>query len=85
MLPDANVNIEKEGSDSDKYLINPVEYEIFSSNMSEKLDASVCSPYEIIISYPLLLNKFDNYDGDINKNELRKKFEIGKELYHKDN
>ena len=85
LLPDANVNIGKAGSNSDKYLINPVEYELFSSNKSEKLDTSVCSPYELIISYPLLLNKFDNYEGDINKNELRKKFEMGKELYHMDN
>jgi len=85
LLPDANINIGKAGSNSDKYLINPVEYELFSSNKSEKLDASVCSPYELIISYPLLLNKFDNYEGDINKNELRKKFEMGKKLYHMDN
>lgn len=85
LLPDANINIEKGSSDSDKYFINPVEYEFFSSNMSEKLDASVCSPYELIISYPLLISKFDTYDGDINKNELRKRFEIGKELHHMDN
>ena len=85
LLPDSNVNIGKEGSNSDKYLINPVEYELFSSNMNEKLDASVCSPNELIISYPLLLNKFDNYEGDINKNELRKKFDMGKELNYKDN
>ena len=85
LLPDANINIGKAGSNSDKYLINPVEYELFSSNKSEKLDASVCSPYELIISFPLLLNKFDNYEGDINKNELRKKFEMGKKLYHMDN
>ena len=85
LLPDANSNIGKEGSNSDKYLINPVEYELFSSNMNEKLDTSVCSQNELIISYPLLLNKFDNYEGDINKNELRKKFEMGKELYYMDN
>ena len=85
LLPDANINIEKEGSDNDKYFINPVEYELFSSNKNEKLDTSVCSPYELIISYPLLLNKFDKYEGDINKNELRRKFEMGKELYHMDN
>ena len=35
------------------YLINPVEYEFFSSNTGEKIDASICDPNEIIISYPI--------------------------------
>ena len=42
-------------------------------------------PYEMLISYPLLLNKFDKYIEGINQNEYRKKFDIGKELNKKDN
>ena len=30
-------------------------------------------PYEMLISYPLLLNKFDKYIESINQNEYRKK------------
>ena len=72
---------------NDKYLINKVEYELFSSNMSEKLiyNSSTCDPYEIIISYPLALNRFNNYIGGLNQNPYRKKFEIGKKLYLRDN
>ena len=72
---------------NDKYLINKVEYELFSSNMSEKLmyNSSTCDPYEIIISYPLALNRFDNYIGGLNQNPYRKKFEMGKKLYLRDN
>ena len=67
------------------YLINKVEYELHSSKMNEKIDASVCSPYEIIISYPLVLDRYDNYIDGINKNEYKKLFDIGKELYMKNN
>ena len=74
-------------SEKDKYLINKVEYELFSSNMSEKLEMNgeTCDPYELIISYPLTLNRFNIYEGGLNKNELRKKFEIGKKLHLRDN
>jgi len=74
-------------SQKDNYLINKVEYELFSSNMSEKLEIneSTCDPYELIISYPLTLNRFNNYIGGLNQNEYRKKFEIGKKLYLRDN
>ena len=88
ILPDANKNIHQDISENfknDKYLINPVEYELFSSLTNEKLDAFVCEPYEILISYPLCLSKFDKYIDGINQNEYRKRFDIGKELYHKDN
>ena len=88
IMPDANINIPPDTSanfKNDKYLINPVEYELFSSLTNEKLDAFVCEPYEILISYPLCLSKFDKYINGINQNEYRKRFDIGKELYHKDN
>ena len=88
IMPGANSNIPPDISENfkdDKYLINPVEYELFSSLTNEKLDAFVCEPYEILISYPLCLNKFDKYINGINQNEYRKKFDIGKELHHKDN
>ena len=82
LLPGENINIDKS---NDKYLINPVEYELFSSSYSnEKLDALVCEPYEIVISYPIFLNKFDIYEGDINTNEIRKKFNMGKFLHNQD-
>ena len=73
-------------SEKDKYLINKVEYELFSSNMSEKLeiDETTCDPYELIISYPLTLNRFNDYEGGLNKNEYRKKFEMGKKLHLRD-
>ena len=53
--------------------------------MNERIVASVCSPYEIIISYPLTLDKYDNYINGINKNEYKKLFDIGKELNMKNN
>jgi len=73
-------------SEKDKYLINRVEYELFSSNMSEKLkmNETTCDPYELIISYPLTLNRFNDYEGGLNKNEFRKKFEMGKKLHLRD-
>ena len=88
LSPGANINVEErvsENINTDKYLINPVEYELFSSNVSEKLDAFVCDPYEIVISYPLAFNKFDIYVDGINQNEYRKKFELGKEIHYMDN
>ena len=36
-----------------KYLVNPVEYKLFSSLINENFDAFVCEPYEVFISYPL--------------------------------
>ena len=76
---------EPDNSDIDsQYLINPVEYEFFSSITGEKIDASTCEPKEIIISYPFFytLNKFNSFSGGINSNEIQKKFDIGKELNH---
>ena len=74
-------------TNGDKYLINKVEFELFSSNMSEKLEinGNTCDPYELIISYPLNLNRFNKYEGGLNQNEYRKRFEIGKKLYLRDN
>ena len=74
-------------SEKDKYLINKVEYELFSSNMSEKLEMNwtTCDPYELIVSYPLTLNRFNRYEGAQNLNEYRKKFEMGKKLHLRDN
>ena len=69
-----------------KYLVNEVEYEFYSSKTLEKIEASVCLPKEIIISYPIsyTLSKFDKSTEGFNLNEYRNKFNIGKELYHKD-
>ena len=88
IMPETNVNIPPDISENhkeDKYLINPVEYELYSSLTNQKLDAFVCEPYEMLISYPLLLSKFDKYIDGINQNEYRRKFDIGKELNKKDN
>jgi len=88
ITPEYNKNIRPSISENymeDKYLINPVEYELYSSLTNEKLDALVCDPYEMLISYPLLLSKFDRYIDDINQNEYRLKFNMGKEIFLKDN
>ena len=66
-------------------MINRVEYELFSNNTNEKLDALVCDPYEILVSYPLFLNRFDDFEGTDNKNSYLEKFKIGKDLYEHDN
>ena len=66
-------------------LINRVEYELFSNRTSEKLDALVCNPYEILVSYPLFLERYDEFEGDDNNNEYLEKFNIGKALYEQDN
>ena len=57
-----------------KYLINRVEYEFFSAKTMDRVYASLCDPYEILISYPLVFNKkrYNNYEGGINKNEYKK-------------
>ena len=67
------------------YLINRVEYGLFSNNTNEKLDALVCDPYEILVSYPLFLERFDDMVGTDNNNEYLEKFNIGKALYEQDN
>lgn len=70
--------------ENNNYLITPVEYEFFSSVTGEKIDASICEPNEIIISYPIsyTISKYDDFIEGMNKNELRKKFEVGKILSH---
>jgi len=71
-------------NEKNNYLVTPVEYEFFSSVTGEKIDASICEPNEIIISYPIsyTISKFDDFNEGMNKNELRKKFEMGKILSH---
>jgi len=66
------------------YLINRVEYGLFSNNTNEKLDALVCDPYEILVSYPLFLERFNDMVGTDNNNEYLEKFNIGKALYEQD-
>ena len=81
---DENNNNEQEFID-DKYLINPVEYEFYLERTMEKIEGSICSPHEIIISYPIFFNKnkFNNFLEGKNDNEYLKKFLIGKELHEK--
>jgi len=71
----------------DKFLINRVEYEFYNSRTMKKIDASVCDPYEILISYPLVFNKnkYDNYNTGFNNNEYKKKLEMGKILHQRNN
>jgi hypothetical protein len=40
----------------------------------QKIDASVCDAYEILMSYPLVVNKnkYDDYNSGYNKNEYKK-------------
>jgi hypothetical protein len=73
--------------DDKKYLINKVEYEFYNYRTMERIDASLCDPYEIIVSYPIVYNKnkFNNYDSGFNNNEYKKKFEMGKILNLKNN
>ena len=70
-----------------KYLINKVEYEFYHSRTMERIDASICDPYELIISYPIIYNKnrFNDYDSGFNNNEYKTKFEMGKILNLKNN
>ena len=77
---------EPQESIDDKYLINQVEYEFFLESTMEKIEGSICNPYEIEISYPIFFNKnrFNNFAGGINANDYQNKFLIGKELHSKD-
>ena len=70
----------------DNYLINQVEYEFYLQRNNEKIEGSICSPYEIEISYPIFYNKnkYDNYKLGINYNHYLKQFMIGKDLHAKD-
>ena len=74
------------GNDIDnKFLINQVEYEFYLLNNMKKIEGSICSPYEILISYPICFNKnkFNNYEDGINNNNYLKQFKIGKILHDK--
>ena len=53
----------------------------------QKIEASVYDAYEILISYPLFFNKnkYDDYNSGYNKNEYKKKLEMGKILHQKNN
>ena len=69
-------------------LINPVEYEFYSSKTMNKIDLGIYEPYDIIISYPIsyTINKFDDINKNgIYKNDIKYKFEIGKTLNKKNN
>ena len=68
------------------FLINQVEYEFYLEKTMEKIEGSICSPYEIIISYPIFFNKnkFNNFEDGFNDNNYLKQFKIGKELNAKD-
>ena len=79
--PDEKILIAKYDIHNNSYLINQVEYELFSNKTNEKLDALVCAPYEICISYPL---NFSKYKEDDNENEYLTKFNYGKDLYSQD-
>ena len=92
-----NINsIDSDGSNTDiinnddinnYYLINPVEYEFFSSVTGEKIDASICEPNEIMVSYPIsyTIKKYDEFINGMNTNEYKKKFDLGKQINHKNN
>ena len=75
--PDEKIIIAKYDIYNTSYLINQVEYQLFSNKTNEKLDALVCSPYEMLISYPL---NFDKLEGD-----YLQKFNYGKEIYNQNN
>ena len=79
-----DVTEEKDIKNYDNYLINEVEYEFYSSKTLKRIEASVCEPKEIIVSYPIsyTLSKFDDANEGFNLNEYRNKFIIGKELFH---
>ena len=80
-----NDNTEQISAD-DRFLINQVEYEFYLESTMEKIEGSICSPYEIQISYPIFFNKnkFNNFATGFNENNYLKKFKMGKELYEKD-
>ena len=68
------------------YLINQVEYEFYLQSTNKKIEGTICSPYEIEISYPIFYNKnkYDNYQLGINYNNYLKQFMLGKDLHSKD-
>ena len=70
----------------EKFLINQVEYEFYLERTMEKLEGSICSPYEILISYPIFFNKhkYNAYEDGINNNNYTKLFQIGKMLHEDD-
>ena len=74
-------------NNDEKHLINKVEYELYNSRTMERIDASICEPYEILISYPIAFNKnrYNNYASGFNDNEYKNKFEIGKNLHQINN
>ena len=74
-----------EVSKDNKFFINQVEYEFYLERTMEKIEGSICSPYEIVISYPIFFNKnkFNNFEDGINDNTYLKQFKIGKELNEK--
>jgi len=80
-------NPENQNKGDGKYLINKVEYEFYNSRTMKIIPASVCDPYELIISYPIIYNKnrFNDYDSGFNNNEYKNKFEMGKLLNLKNN
>ena len=84
-----NVEDQIDNKNNEHYLINEVEYEFYSSKTLQRIDASVCEPKEIIISYPITytLSKFDklNDTSNLNHNEYRQKFNLGKDLNQMDN
>ena len=78
----SQTNSENQEKGDGKYLINKVEYEFYNSRTMERIDASVCDPYELTISYPIIYNKnkFNDYSSGFNNNEYQTKFEMGKIL-----
>ena len=76
-----------QNKDDEKHLINKVEYELYNSRTMERIYASICEPYEILISYPIAFNKnrYNNYASGFNDNEYKSKFEIGKNLHQINN
>ena len=82
-----DITEKKDIKNYDSHLINEVEYEFYSSKTLERIEASVCEPKEIIVSYPIsyTLSKFDDANEGYNLNEYRNKFVIGKELFHQNN
>ena len=75
----------EQNNDKKKHIINKVEYELYNSRTMERIDASVCDPYEILVSYPIVFNKnrYNNYESGFNDNEYKKKFDIGKKTASK--
>ena len=68
----------------DKFLTNQVEYEFYLQKTNEKIEGSICSPFEILISYPIFFNKNDQLEKGNHRYNYTKLFEIGKELHERD-